>query len=70
MGDFGSWQGPSEFATGGIAQLFRGLKTSKNAARGRKMPFTDGHDLSALPILKPHPDNRAQFHVLVLAVGF
>jgi len=25
--------------------LFRGLKTSENAAGGRKMPFMDGHSL-------------------------
>jgi hypothetical protein len=41
--DFGSWQGSSVFATAGIVRLFRGLQKSENAARGRKMPFVDGH---------------------------
>jgi len=41
--DFGSGQGLSVFATGGIVYLFRGLQKSENAALDQKMLFPDGH---------------------------
>ena len=42
MVDFGSGQGRSLFATGGLAPLRRGLQNGENAVLGRKMPFLDG----------------------------
>jgi len=43
MVDFGSKQGLSDFETGGIVGLCRGIQKSENAAWGQKMPFVDGH---------------------------
>jgi len=45
MVDFGSWQGYSLFETAGIARYFEDFKKARNAARGQKMPFMDGHYL-------------------------
>jgi len=45
MVDFGSRQGPSEFASAGLVRLFRGMQMRENAAGGRKTLFLDGHYL-------------------------
>ena len=58
---FPAWRDfPSDlFQTVGVnrrnSTLFRGLKTSANAARGRKMPFMDGHYLR----ISDRPSKRA-----------
>ena len=42
MVDFGSRQGRSPFATGGVVGLRRGSQKSENAVLGQKMPFPNG----------------------------
>ncbi len=45
MVDFGSGQGRSLFAAGGVAALRRGLQKDENTGLGRRMLFMDGHQL-------------------------
>ena len=52
MVNFGSWQSPNEFSTGGIARYFEDWKREENAARGRKMPFMDGHYIYDLLLMR------------------
>jgi hypothetical protein len=64
----GSDQGRSEVETAGVAALRRGFQPSENAELGHKMPFMDGHQLSAFiplenPEQQPGQNNRPQADV-------